>query len=66
MVLDPNYIEDSGAEVDMNFILTAGDKFIEVQGTAEGEPFDQQLLSEMISLAKSGAKQLFEIQQAAL
>jgi ribonuclease PH len=65
VVLDPNYIEDSGAEVDMNFILTAGDKFIEVQGTAEGEPFDQQLLSEMISLAKSGARQLFEIQQAA-
>ena len=66
VLLDPDYPEDRDAEVDMNFVLTEGMKFVEVQGTAEGEPFDQDTLNKMTELAAVGAGQLFELQQSIL
>ena len=62
-VLDLDYKEDSTAEVDMNVIMTGAGKFIEVQGTAEGAPFDQDALNAMLDLAKSGIRQLTKLQQ---
>ena len=61
-VLDLDYKEDSTAEVDMNVIMTGAGKFIEVQGTAEGAPFDQEALNAMLDLAKSGIRQLTKLQ----
>jgi ribonuclease PH len=66
ILLDPDYPEDRDADVDMNFVLVEGGDFIEVQGTAEGEPFGQKALSAMLSLAQRGAVQLFEIQKEIL
>lgn len=65
-VMDLDYPEDSSAETDMNVIMTDQGGFIEIQGTAEGAPFDQQELDSMLTLAKQGINQLFEIQKAAL
>jgi len=48
--------------VDMNVIMTGAGKFIEVQGTAEGAPFDQDALNAMLDLAKSGIRQLTKLQ----
>ena len=64
--LDLCYQEDSRAEVDMNVVMTAEGKFIEVQGTAEGEPYDRATLERMLELAQKGIYRLFEIQQVAL
>jgi ribonuclease PH len=52
--LDIDYEEDSKAEVDMNFVMTGNGRFIEIQGTAEEEPFSRELLNDMITLAASG------------
>lgn len=65
-VLDLNYVEDSAAEVDMNFVMTASGKFVEVQGTAEAEPFSIAQMDAMRDLAVDGIRQLFTMQQAAL
>ncbi len=65
-VLDLNYIEDSSAEVDMNFVMTSSSRFVEVQGTAEAEPFTVEQMDAMRDLASSGIKQLFDIQRQAL
>lgn len=65
-VLDLNYIEDSAAEVDMNFVMTASDCFVEVQGTAEAEPFSIEQMDAMRALAMEGIRKLFLIQQDAL
>ena len=65
-VVDLDYPEDSEAETDMNVIMTDQGGFIEIQGTAEGAPFDQSELDSMLTLAKQGIEQLFEIQRAAL
>ena len=64
--LDLSYIEDSAAEVDMNIVMTESGKFIEVQGTAETEPFDRSRLNAMLDLAESGIKKIIAIQKAAL
>lgn len=61
-VLDLPYEEDSTAEVDMNVVMDAKGRFIEVQGTAEGEPFSDEDLSNMLSLAKKGIMELVEMQ----
>jgi ribonuclease PH len=61
--LDLNYEEDSTAEVDMNIVMTGKGKFIEVQGTAEKEPFSAKELNELIELAKGGIQNLIEIQR---
>jgi ribonuclease PH len=65
-MLDLNYLEDSSAEVDMNFVMTSSDRFVEVQGTAEAEPFTVAQMDAMRTLATEGIRQLFAIQQEAL
>ena len=65
-VLDLAYAEDSTAEVDMNIVCTGAGKFIEIQGTAEREPFSREQMNEMLALAEIGISQLFAIQRNAL
>jgi ribonuclease PH len=65
-IADLEYTEDSAAETDMNVVMTETGKLIEVQGTAEGEPFSFEEMSEMLELAKHGLRELFEIQKSAL
>ena len=65
-VLDLDYPEDSAAETDLNVVMTAAGGFIEVQGTAEGAPFQPAELNAMLALAQKGMQELFELQQAAL
>jgi ribonuclease PH len=62
-VLDPDYREDSRAEVDLNVVMTGSGHFIEVQGTAEGRPFDQQMLDRILLLARNGIARLTELQR---
>ena len=64
--LDLDYIEDSGADVDMNVVMTASSRFVEIQGTAEAEPFDDGQLNGLLALARSGIQQLIEKQRDAL
>jgi len=64
--LDLCYEEDAGAEVDCNIVMTGDGRLIEVQGTAEGAPFDRKQLDELLDLAASGIAELTEIQRAAL
>src|SRR5258708_3000814 len=61
-LLDLAYEEDSKAEVDMNFVKTGSGKFIELQGTAEGLPFDRRALDALMELADTGIRQLVERQ----
>ncbi len=65
-ILDLAYAEDSTAEVDMNIVCTGTGKFIELQGTAEREPFSREQMDEMLVLAEKGIKALFEVQRNAL
>ena len=65
-VSDLEYTEDSIAETDMNVVMTESGSLIEVQGTAEGEPFTFDEMSEMLELAKHGLRELFDIQKTAL
>jgi ribonuclease PH len=65
-ILDLCYVEDSAAEVDMNIVCTGSGKFIEIQGTAEREPFNREQMTEMLTLAEKGINQLFTIQRYAL
>ena len=65
-VLDLAYVEDSSAEVDMNIVCTGEGRFIELQGTAERQPFTREQMDEMLLLADKGIRQLFEIQRHAL
>jgi ribonuclease PH len=58
MMLDLCYEEDARAEVDLNVVMTGSGKFIEIQGTAEGQPFDQDTLLGMVELAHRGITQL--------
>ncbi|MFC4224974.1 ribonuclease PH [Lysinibacter cavernae] len=63
--LDLEYREDSRAETDMNVVVTGRGLFVEVQGTAEGAPFDRRELGELLDLAVAGAAELTELQTAA-
>lgn len=65
-ILDLNYEEDSAAEVDMNFVMTSSNRFVEVQGTAEGKPFSMEEMDTMRAMAMSGIARLLEIQKRAL
>jgi len=65
-VLDLAYVEDSSADVDMNLVCTGSGKFIEIQGTAEREPFTRDQMDEMLMLGEIGVNKLFEIQRNAL
>ncbi len=62
-VLDLAFDEDSKADVDMNIVMTGKGKFIEIQGTAEGEPFDGEQLHKLLELAKKGITQLVGVQK---
>lgn len=62
IVLDLEYEEDCQAEVDMNFVMTRSGRFIEVQGTAEQEPFDREMLNRMVDVAAKGVEVLIEKQ----
>ena len=66
VLLDLAYEEDSRADVDMNFVMTAGHKLVEVQAAAEHQVFDDQQLAKMIAFAKQGVEQLIAKQQAVL
>ncbi|CAN5730413.1 ribonuclease PH [soil metagenome] len=63
-MLDLAYEEDSRAEVDMNVVKTGDGRFVEVQGTAEGPPFERAALDSLISLADAGIRELVEMQRA--
>ena len=65
-ILDLDYPEDSDAETDLNVVMTDAGGFIEVQGTAEGEPFQPAELNAMLALATQGIRELFELQRAVL
>ena len=65
-VLDLDYSEDSTAHVDMNIVMTGGGKFVEIQGTAEEEPFSHDEMSQLIAIAQSGLTNIFEIQEQAI
>jgi ribonuclease PH len=65
-LLDLEYAEDSTADTDMNVVMTEDGRFIEVQGTAEAEPFDRQELDSMLTLAEKGILELNSIQRSAL
>lgn len=64
--LDLHYDDDSRADTDMNVVMTGSGSFVEVQGTAEQEPFDRQLLNELLDLATTGCGQLTQLQRSAL
>ncbi len=64
--LDLHYDDDKQADVDMNIVKTSENKYIEVQGTAEGAPFDHAVLKELLALADKGIDLLFEAQQKCL
>jgi ribonuclease PH len=64
--LDLSYAEDAAAEVDMNIVMTGSGHFIEIQGTAESNPFDKNSLQQLLALAGSGIRELIAIQKSAL
>lgn len=61
-ILDLNYAEDSHADVDLNIVMTSDDRFIEVQGTAEGKPFSKDDLDKMLTLAEKGIREIISQQ----
>ena len=65
-LLDLDYPEDSACETEMNVVMTGSGRFVEVQGTAEGEPFTRAQMSEMLDLASRGISQLIALQRKAL
>jgi ribonuclease PH len=66
VLLDLAYDEDSRAQVDMNVVMTAAGKFVEVQGTAEDAPFSRDELNNLLAYAEKGISELIKLQQAAL
>jgi len=65
-MLDLCYTEDSSAEVDMNLVMTGRGKIVEVQGTAEGEPFSREELDKLLALGEKGIRALVKIQKEIL
>ena len=64
--LDLHYDDDVAADTDMNVVMTGDGRYVEIQGTAEGEPFDRALLDELLALAASGCAELTRLQAVAL
>ncbi|MBI1379078.1 MAG: ribonuclease PH [Frankiales bacterium] len=64
--LDLHYDDDVAADTDMNVVMTGGGRYVEVQGTAEGEPFDRALLDRLLDLAAAGCAELTRLQAEAL
>lgn len=65
-VLDLDYVEDSGSDTDMNVVMTETGRFVEIQGTAEGEPFSREDLNRLLDLAQKGNREIQQEQQKAL
>jgi len=65
-VLDLDYLEDSNAETDANFVMTGSGGIVEIQGTAEGAPFSQEELLRLLSLAQGGVSRLVALQKQAI
>lgn len=65
-VLDLDYIEDSDCDTDMNVVMTGKGGFVEIQGTAEGEPFARETMKQMLDLAAKGISEISVLQQTAL
>jgi len=65
-ILDLDYVEDSSCDTDMNVVMTGSGGFVEVQGTAEGEPFTLGQMDALVALAKQGIAELIAKQKAAL
>lgn len=65
-MLDLAYVEDVDADTDMNIVCTGNGSFVEVQGTAEGVPFDRALLNQLLDLGVAGCAELSALQKAAL
>ncbi len=65
-VLDLDYIEDSGCDTDMNVVMTGSGGFVEIQGTAEGTPFQRDEMNAMLDLAQAGISQLIQKQKSVL
>jgi ribonuclease PH len=65
-VLDLDYLEDSEADTDANFVVTGAGRFVEIQGTAEQEPFSREELDQLMALALAGTAELAALQQAVL
>jgi len=66
VVLDLPYEEDSRADVDMNFVMTGAGKFVELQATAEKDPFDEKQLAQLMTFAKKGCEELIAVQMQIL
>jgi ribonuclease PH len=65
-VSDLEYIEDSKADTDMNIVMTEAGKFIEIQGTAEGEAFSFDEMNSLVEMARHSIRELIDIQKQAL
>ena len=65
-ILDVDYEEDSNSQVDMNFVMTESGKIVEIQGTAEGEPFEEKAFFELLNLGKEGIKEIVAKQKEVL
>lgn len=66
MLVDLSYQEDANAEVDMNVVMNEKGEFVEIQGTAEGEPFDKEQLDKLLDLAKQGIEEIITEQKRVL
>ncbi len=62
-LLDLNYVEDSGAEMDMNVVMVGKGDFVEIQGTAEKNPFSKKQSDALLKLAEKGIRELIAIQR---
>jgi ribonuclease PH len=65
-VLDLDYLEDSGCDTDMNVVMTENGKYIELQGTAEGDAFDREAMNQLLDLARDGIADLIAMQKRVL
>jgi ribonuclease PH len=65
-VIDLDYPEDSTAQTDANFVMTGRGGIVEVQGTAEGEPFSDEEFASLMLLARNGIKRLVDLQKMAV
>ncbi len=65
-LLDLDYSEDAAADVDMNVVMSRDGRFIELQGTAEREPFDRDRLDRLLDLAAAGCRRLMTVQRRAI
>jgi ribonuclease PH len=66
VLCDLEYVEDSAADTDMNVVMTEEGKMIEIQGTAEGEPFSHEQLLDLLAVAKKGIANIVQVQKLAL